>query len=346
MFKKPPTSILNEASSNLNFEYKLKNLESQFRLMILSVTALVLIGTLNLTYLYYTSKTNTAAAEPRTTLSTAVNKPVVNKPYQININTFYENAAISEVAYQLELKKRSISTAGTTNCATSEIPPIVNGCNFTIRPFASQVSLNGSYLLNLIFQAKINPEDRIAVDIKDTEKNELSGNLGVITGKDSQFSITLPSQLKASEQIFVRLWPKKDSAITISEIAIEYLQYSFLQPVKLKLPDDILVNNQGKKLSIYLDLNKSGKYNKDTSILWNCNHDFPGVKPIILDSQKIYSLLREDSCIQNNYPPEWKKDNFENSLSGYNYLAILNPDTPKQQVFSFEVIPNQAEYQL
>ena len=341
----PPINLQIDKNLGL-FKSKIIKLEFRLRLIMLLLATLILIGTLNLGFLYYKSQTNNPFNETTKTLATAINKPTFNKPYQVNINSFYENAAISEVAYQLELKKQSISTNNTTNCSTPEIPPIANGCSFVIRPYASKIQVAGSYLLNLIFDAKLNPDDKIAVDLKDTDKNELTTSLGTIRGKDSRLIISLPPQLKPSEQLFVRLWPQKGSVVTINEISIEHLEYTQLQPVKLKLSPDTIKNNQDKKLSVYLDPINSGKYDKNTSLLWNCNHNFPGVQPITINQNNEYLILRDDSCVQNNILPEWKKDNFENSLAAFSYLAILDLGLPTQQVFNFEVIPSQNEYQL
>lgn len=259
-------------------------------------------------------------------------KPVIKKDYQVSLTSFYNNAAISEVAYQLELKKQSISTRGTTNCSTPEVPPVQNGCGFVIRPYAAGIPNKKSRLLKLQVVAQMGGQDKIAFDLKNTDSNEIETAVGTIEGRYQNRSIRLPDQLKANQQIFVRLWPAKGSEVTIKEIIVESLNYDQLQPVDLELPQ---AYSQGR-LQLYLDINNDKRLDSN-DVLWTCANGFPGVQDINLTGSAKISLVRDDSCIGGQLPEQWQNDNGKNALPPYNWLAVILDKDNQKTVFSFEV---------
>jgi hypothetical protein len=268
--------------------------------------------------------------------------PIINE-FQTNITSFYNNSAISEVGYQLELKKQNISTHKTTNCFTTEVPPLQNGCGFVVRPYATSIPAEDSFLRNIVFNATMGGEDKIVVDIRNSEKNEITKTVGIIQGNSSDLSLQLPSKLGADEQILVRLWPQKDSEITINEVAFEHLNSTKLQPVNLKLDEELSQKLSGKTFEIYIDNNKDGTLDKDIDQLWNCVDGFPGVKAGIISGNQI-TLQRNDIC--KTPISAYRNDKGVNALPSFYWLLVVDSQLSDPQVFPFKVQKGVTDYDL
>jgi hypothetical protein len=274
-------------------------------------------------------------------------KPVIKKDYQVSISSFYNNTAISEVGFQIDLKKQSISTKNTKNCFTPTVPSIKNGCGFVVRPYAAGITPEGTYLHQILFKAKLRATDKIAVDIKDSEKNEITRSLGVIEGKSPVLGIKIPNTLKQNEQILVRLWPQTDGEVSIEEIFIENFTYAKLQPAKLSLPEVTAESSKGKKLNVYLDSDKNGKLDLNIDKLWNCADGFAGIKQVTIEDPKNITLSRDENCIEvSKWPESWRTDSAENAIQPYNWLAVVESENGKKESYPFEVTSDVKEYNL
>lgn len=260
-------------------------------------------------------------------------KAVIKKDYQLSINSFYNNSAISEVAFQLELKKQSVSTNGTTNCFTPDVPPLQNGCSFVVRPYAAGITRQGTILNRLIFSANMNSGDKFVIDIKDTDKNEITSNLGIIRGRDSIRSIDLPARLSAKEQVLVRFWPQRGSVMTVNEILVEYFNIEQLQPVTLNLPKAY----PGAVLKIYQDYDLNGVFDAEADRLWNCNRSFAGVLDTVLNSDTHIKLLRDDGCMTQDIPSKWISDKGVDALPPYKWIGVVFQNNKVVDNFPFEL---------
>jgi hypothetical protein len=327
-----------------NLEQQFKTLQFRFNIVVM-IFVLLIFANLGIfgyiKYSLYQTKSTSNKSE-------ITQLPIPNsekKNYTTSITSFYNNSSVSEVGYQLELKKQSISTKNTTNCFTSEVPPVKNGCGFVLRPYASGIQPVGSYLHKLIIKGKIGPSDKIAIDIKDSEKNEITQPLGFIESKQTELSIILPSSLKQNEQILLRLWPEKGSEITLGEIYIESFDLNKIQETNLILPIDLVSKYQGKNVNIYLDSDKNGKLDPSVDKKWDCVNGFPGVQPVSVAESTI-KLVRNESCVTRGYPQEWKKDEGKLSLPTYHWLATVDQPENKFDVYPFETIYGVNKYEI
>jgi hypothetical protein len=327
-----------------NLEQQFKTLQFRFNLVVVVFAVLIVANLGIFAYIKYDlQQTKSAPNESEVTQLTA--NTAQKKNYTTSITSFYNNSSVSEVGYQLELKKQSISTKNTTNCFTPEVPPLKNGCGFVIRPYASGIQPVGSYLHNLIIKAKIGPGDKIAVDIKDSEKNEVTKSLGIIEAKQTELSTLLPSTLKQNEQILLRLWPEKGSEITVEEIYIESFDLNKLQETSLKLSPELVAKYQGKSANIYLDSDKNGKLDPSVDKKWDCVNGFPGVQPTKIEKDTV-ALVRNDSCVTRGYPQAWKKDSGKLSLPTYHWLVTVDQPDNKLDIYSFETVDGVKEYEI
>jgi hypothetical protein len=320
---------------------QLQGLRRKYR--ILTWLNLIVLITIVVGVVFYQDKLKTSKVPDSAVLTKIETKtPIINE-FQTNITSFYNNSAISEVGYQLELKKQNISTHKTTNCFTTETPPVQNGCGFVVRPYATNIPAEDSFLRNIVFNATMGGEDKIVVDIRNSEKNEITKTVGIIQGNSSDLSLQLPSKLGADEQILVRLWPQKDSEITINEVAFEHLNSTKLQPVNLKLDEELSQKLSGKTFEIYIDNNKDGTLDKDIDQLWNCVDGFPGVKAGTISGNQI-TLQRNDICKAPS--STYKNDKGVNALPSYHWLLIIDNQSTDPQVFPFKVQKGVTDYDL
>jgi hypothetical protein len=328
-------------------EDEANSLRVKFRIVfvILSILAVA-----NLGQILYTQFSSVKNQLTDNTISKSViteNKPKITSKgdYTASINSFYNNIAITGLGYQLELKKNSVSTKGTTNCYTPTPPPIANGCGFEIRPYAASIPIEGTRLLNIIFDAKIGQNDKIVVDLKDSNTGEITSNLGKIEGRFKELATRLPPNFKKNEQILIRLWPESGSEITVNEIFFEYLDINKLQTAELKLTPEDTKKYTGKKSEIYLDTDKNGSFDKNTDILWNCKDGFSGVKPTTIKEDGLIKLERDDSCIKDNLPSGWKTDGGYSTLNPYYWLLVINDDS-SNKTYPFQVVKDKTNYDL
>lgn len=325
----------------------IKGLQYRFKLMSIVLIAIVVINTAVLGFLQYKeyqSKSAISANENKSVQLPVI--PNINQDFSTSITSFYNNSAVSEIGYQLELKKQSISSKNTTNCFTPEVPPILNGCGFIVRPFATGIPAQGTYLHKIVFGAKMGAEDKLAIDIRDNEKNEIVKSIGQIEGKNAEYSVILPSTLATNEQILIRLWPKKDSEITVNEVKIESFNIAKLQETKLTLSADLISKHKDSKMQIYLDSDKNGLYDPQIDTLWNCPNGFPGVESATIDNTGVINLVRNDICVTKNAPANWKTDKKANTLPAYYWLAVIGTDDKNLDAYPFEVIYGTKEYEL
>jgi hypothetical protein len=283
--------------------------------------------------------TTSTTSEPKTNI-------ITNNYSQANINTFYDNSAISQIGFQLDLKKQSVSTKDAINCFTATVPSIANGCGFEIRPFASTIPAIGTRLINIVFKAAMGQDDKIVLDLKNSETGEIISNLGTIEGKFKELSLKLPNTLSQKEQILVRLWPRSGSEITINNISIEYLDIAKLKPVELKLTQEDVKKYVGKSLSVYLDVDKNAILEKSIDQQWICKGNFPGVKPLIIKEDGVIKLERDDECIKENIPSSWKFDLGLNALPLYHWLAVIKVDESKNDVLAFQTSNEKEQYEI
>lgn len=269
-------------------------------------------------------------------------KPLIRKDYQTSIKTFYNNAAISEVAYQLELKRQSISTVGTTNCFTPEVPSPQNGCSFVVRPYASGIRNKASFLSKMVFNVQMGSQDKIAVDIRNTDKNEVEKSLGVIEGRSAVREIKLPAQLEANQQLYIRLWPVRGSNVTLNEILIDYLSSERFEAVELVLPKAFPT----KQATVYMDYNNNKAFDPLLDQIWNCTNGFAGVETVVLGNETSLKLKRTDSCMKSVVPTSWGTDGGASALPPYNWLLLLQDTANQTTVFPFEVERGKNSYQL
>ncbi len=325
-------------------ESRISTVQFRFNLLILVFIVLVAANFGFFAFLQY--RLNEINPETETTnVSQVAIAPVLKRRFQNSINSFYNNTSVSEVGYQLELKKQSVSTKNTTNCFTdNEAPPLKNGCGFVLRPYASGIKPAGSLLISLNFAGEMGGDDRIQVDIKNTDKNEISAPIGVVSGKDKDRRVVLPPTLKPNEQLQIRLWPARGSSITIDEMIIENFSFDMLQTAKLTISDDLLLAFKGKAANIYFDTDKNDLFDDKIDKLWRCDANFPGVKPVTIG--KTFDLLRDDSCVSNGYLPAWKSDSFLTALPQYNYLLVVDEDNGLQTTFPLEIIEGKTEYEI
>lgn len=268
-------------------------------------------------------------------------RPVIKKDYQVSITSFYNNAAVSEVAYQLELKRQSISTKGTSNCYTPEVPPLQNGCSFVIRPYAAGIASKKSQLLQLRIDGTMGSQDKVVFDLKNTDNNEIETNIGTIDGRFEEKSVVLPASLEPNQQLLVRLWPARGSEVTIREIIVESLSFDRLQPITLELP----VTYPSSQLTIYLDRNKNGQLD-DKDLLWNCVNGFPGVQSVGLTDSRTITLVRDDRCVKNSAPSTWATDKGMNVLAPYYWLAVVEGSNGNKTILPFEVTKDKNNFVL
>jgi hypothetical protein len=332
----------------LKLEQEANSLRLKFRIIFVILTLLAII---NIGFFLPNQITSIQKqfTENKVTTSTTTD-PIVNliskSDFQASIDSFYGNTAISEIGYQLDIKKQSVSTKNTTNCFTPIVPPINNGCGFEIRPYATTIPTQGTKLLNLIFKAQIGQNDKIALDIKNSETGEITSSLGVIEGKFKELSSKIPNSLAQNEQILVRLWPQSGSEITVESVIIEYLDITKLQPVKLKLNPEDAKKYLGKSLNIYLDKDKNSIFEKSTDLLWECRNNFPGAKSMIIKEDGIIKLERDSECVNDNIPNAWKSDSGNNSLAPYYWLAVIKVDETKNDTFAFQISKDKEQYEL
>lgn len=332
---------------NTSLEDRVRGLQQSMRLTVIILSALVIanIGFFAfIQYSYINKETSDKSAEPKA--KQLSQEPVVKKNYQMIITSFFNNTAISEVGYQLELKRQSISSKNTTNCFTPSPPPLKNGCGFVVRPYASGIPNQGTYLLNMILQANIGNNDKIVVDIRDSERDQNISSLDDIEGKSKELFIPLPPTLNQNEQLLLRLWPQQGSEITITEIVLEYLELAKLQPVKLNFPQNLIPEYANKKVKIYMDKDKNGLFDDSIDVLWNCVVDFAGVKQSTIDSTGKVELTRDDSCVKKGAPTSWKTDKGLQALAPYQWLAVVEIDNSTSDIYPFEVVNGISEYDL
>jgi hypothetical protein len=332
----------------LKLEQEANSLRSKFRIVFVILTILAFInigfflpGQLNSIQKQLTQNnvTTSTTTDPKISY-------ISKSDFQANINSFYGNTAISEIGYQLDLKKQSLSTRNTSNCFASTIPAIKNGCGFEIRPYATTIPKQGTKLLNLIFKAQMGQNDKIALDIKNSETGEITSSLGIIEGKLKELSLKLSGSLAQNEQILVRLWPQSGSEITVDSIIIEYLDVTKLQPVELKLNPEDAKKYSGKNLNIYLDVDKDGFLDKSNDLLWDCRNNFPGIKPMIINQDGAIKLERNGECVKENIPNNWKSDSGNNSLAPYYWIAVIKIDELKNDTFAFQTEKGKEQYEL
>jgi hypothetical protein len=332
----------------IKLEQEANSLRFKFRVVfiILTILAIINIGFFLPGQLTSIQKQLTQNNVTTSTTNDQKTNLISKSDFQANINSFYGNTAISEIGYQLDLKKQSISTRNTTNCFTPTVPSIKNGCGFEIRPYAATIPLQGTKLLNIIFKAQIGQNDKIALDIKNSETGEITSSLGLIEGKFKELSLKLPGSLNQNEQILVRLWPQSGSEMTVDSIIIEYLDITKLQPIELKLSLEDTKKYVGKNVNIYRDKDKNGLFEKSTDLLWNCRDNFPGVKPAVIKEDGIIKLERDDECIKDNIPSTWKSDSGTNSLAPYYWIAVIKTDEDKNDTFAFQTIKGKEQYEI
>ncbi|MBC7472319.1 MAG: hypothetical protein H7196_03625 [candidate division SR1 bacterium] len=326
---------------------EIKGLQNRFKLMSLILVTIVVVNIIVLGFLQYKeyqSKNLVLASDSKLVQLPVI--PNINQDYSTSITSFYNNSAVSEIGYQLELKKQSISSKNTTNCFTPEIPPILNGCGFIVRPFATGIPAQGTYLHKIVFNAKMGAEDKLAIDIRDNEKNEIVKSIGQIEGKSAEYSVILPNTLATNEQILVRLWPKKESEITIDEIKIESFNIAKLQETKLTLSVDLVSKYKDSKMQIYIDSDQNGLFDPQIDILWNCVNGFPGVEPTTIDNTGSINLVRNDICVTKNAPASWRTDKKANALPAYHWLAVIALDNKNLDIYPFKVVYGTKEYEL
>jgi hypothetical protein len=328
-------------------EDEANSLRFKFRIVFMILTILAIV---NLGQIFYTQFTSVQKQLTDNTIAKSIiteNKPKITSKgdYTASINSFYNNVAITGLGYQLELKKNSVSTKGTTNCYTPNPPPITNGCGFDIRPYAASIPIEGTRLLNIIFDAKIGQNDKIVVDLKDSNTGEILSNIGKIEGRFKELATQLPPTFKKNEQILIRLWPESGSEITVNEIFFEYLDINKLQTTELKLTSGDTNKYSGKKGEIYLDTDKNGLFDKSTDILWTCKNGFSGIKPTTIKEDGLIKLERDDTCIKDNLPSNWKTDGGSSTLNPYYWLLVINDDA-SNKVYPFQVVKDKTNYDL
>lgn len=292
---------------------------------------------------------NQKTQDTQTASNTANTKATTNnqliKDYQTITSTFYNDNSVSQIGYMLEIKKESLSTINTTNCFTPEVPPIENGCGFNFRPYATGISNVGTRLLSITFEAQMGNEDLIALDVINTEQNKIVSSLERIMGKDQIYSAKLPYSLAPNEQILVRLWPKRESSVTVSRIYVDYLDKKKLQNISLELSSELFSKVNNSTMNIYLDTNKNQKFDQDIDLLWICNEQFPGVQQNKISSQKI-QLKRDDSCLDRESREIYGADDYTLALGPYLWLAVFKTENNSTISSPFEIITTQDTYQL
>lgn len=329
-------------------EDEAKSLRFKFQIVIV---ILIIIGIANITPFFTNQFSNfqkqlTDNSVTQNNVGDNKIKPVSNGDFQTGINSFFNNTAVSQIGFQLELKKNSISTKGTTNCNTPTPPPIKNGCSFEIRPFATSIPYEGSKLLNILFKGKIGSADKIALNLKDSESGEITANIGNIEGQFKELSQKLPTTFKKTEQILVNLWPQAGSELTVEEVIFEYINYNKLQPVELKLNSENAKKYSGKDVEIYLDVDKNSLLDKTSDTLVSCKENYPGIKPTTVKEDGTVKLERDDSCIKENLPPSWKTDSGSGALSPYYYLGVIKTENSKFVSFPIKVTKDKLNYEI
>jgi hypothetical protein len=314
--------------------------------IVLILFVIILVGNGLFFYRLEERSNNTQNQASEVTSSVLSQSKDFNKDYQNSITSFYNNNSVSEVGYQLELKKQSISTKNTTNCFTVDAAPsIQNGCGFVVRPYADVIKPTGTKLLKLVIKGEMGPNDKVQVDLKNSDKNELSTGIGTIEGKNAIKYIDLPASLQPNEQIQLRLWPQRGSSIIINELQFEYFNYDMLLPVTLKFSDSLVEQYKGRTGKIAIDTNKSGEYEPESDELWTCKDNFPGVKNFVLETNTI-QLKRDDVCVVQNQPPKWSTDNGNSVLATYQYFVLIGDGVTENKAYPLQVNRERESYDI
>jgi hypothetical protein len=257
------------------------------------------------------------------------------------MSEFSSNKAITDIGYNLKVQKGTIQTKGHTNCNTPSAPAVENGCGFSLIPSAMGIPTRGVLFKSIQFQGTFGQNSRLRLDIKDFEKGILTTQIASLDGLGQINKKTdLPEQINQTSGIFVRFWTDKEIMV-INKIAIEYYSVDNLHKVQGKISPELAA--QGVMGYIYQDSNQNGLFDEKTDQLWLCRPNFPGLKPVEINLEGNFLLLRDDSCYIDVKPDKWYTDSSRLSLPAGKWILVLGDNRGQ---YPFEIKNTEDEQSL
>jgi len=318
-------------------------IELKYRKLILGLlTLFVLLIVINLYTVFYLNFSNRATPVVNAqTQALTPNLQQIKSP-EVGLKTlrdFAGNTALADIGFQLSVAKNDIKTKGSPNCKTPILPPMENGCHFLLIPSALGVPSRGAIYRSVGIDATIAEGDKIEVDIKNYEKDQIQ-TIATINSTNITQDFTLPENIPTNSGILFRLWAKNQE-ITIKQINIRYFSVEDLKQVAGTLDGDLAKIEESPK--IYYDVNQNGKFDKDTDTLWVCRPNFPGVKMNVSADGK-FVVEPDDGCFVDVKPDCWYKTKV-NKCALPNGKWLIAYDT-KPIVIPFEIKDNTDSLSL
>jgi hypothetical protein len=271
-------------------------------------------------------------------LQTVSTLPTTSTPGNRVVTDFNTNLGIVDVGSSLKVQKAEIDLRNVSNCSTPLVPPLQNGCGFSILPSALGIPNRGVLFKNIQFQGSLGDGGKIALDLKDYDKGELGNQIATIDKSTFDQKTILPQNIDSTSGIFVRLWSTGGNDIVINSILVEYDDVSNLRPVSGKISTDLAKENV--TATIYEDRDENKLLDPDIDQKWSCRPNFSGVAQIKFNADGNFTLQRDDDCFIDVKPDSWYTDEKKDVLPPGKWLMVIDG---KNLVFNFEIQPDDKQ---
>ncbi len=256
---------------------------------------------------------------------------------QKDIYQFTNNPAVADIGFILDVQKGSISTHNTTNCSTPILPPVNNGCYFSVLPYSLEIPTKGTIFQTLKLSGEITKDAEIQVNLKDYDKGELKEKILTITKDSLDKPLILPEVISSKMGLYFTLW-SKTGEVSVSRIVLDFANIDSLKQVTGKIsPED---TQKMQNSTIFTDLNDNQKLDIDDKP-WKSRSFFTGIKPVNPDQSGSFVLSRDENGYTGTKPNSWSGDENKKSLPAGKWLLVSND---RMITYSF-VVKTQGDTQ-
>ncbi len=246
--------------------------------------------------------------------------PLISEKDQVTITEFFDNNILADIGAKINVQKNAIASQDNRNCQTSVIPPNVNGCSFVIIPQQLNLNSKGVLFKSIQFQADLPDDGVIQIDTKNYDTSEIRGFVGTVDKNTPNQKITLTDFLKPTQGLYIRLWSKNGGIIKIKKLILGFYNLEDLKEVKLPVSSE-QAQVFAKGVTVYRDTDENGQFDPKLDKKWDCQSNFPGIKPIQIINSEI-QLERDDSCLQIDKPNSWLSDGGKLTLPAGKWLLV------------------------
>ena len=264
--------------------------------------------------------------------------PSASQPGNRVITDFNTNIGIADAGHSLRIQKAQIDLRNPSNCSTPLVPPLENGCGFSILPSALGIPNRGVLYRNIQFEGSLGENGRLALDLKNYDRGALDKEIGTITKATFSKKTILPENIDSTTGIFVRFWSSGGANMVITKILVEYSDVGNLRPVSGKVSPDLA--KEDATGIIYQDRDENKLFDPKVDKKWECQPNFSGVGQVKFNENGNFILERDDGCFVDVKPDSWYTYEKKNVLPPGKWLLIIDG---KSLVYNFEIKPDDKQ---